>query len=256
MLGDRRSHGLWEATASPAPPSGVLEDNRKTDFLVVGAGFAGCSAARQLAADGHRVVILEAVEVGFGAAGRNSGLLNGGLWILPDEILRIMGKTYGERALDLLLGAPAAVKKMIAEEAIACDLVEKGTLHLSVGRKGLEEIQNRYRQRRARGQPVALLSAEETRRRVGGGNYTGALFDPEAGTIQPLSYVRGLAAAAVRHGAELFTNSAVTHVEREGQVWRASTDRGSVTAPWVIVASDCYSVGPWQKLADEQVKIA
>jgi glycine/D-amino acid oxidase-like deaminating enzyme len=256
MLGDRRSHGLWEATALPAPPSGTLQDNRRTDFLVVGAGFAGCSAARQLAANGHRVVILEAVEVGFGAAGRNSGLLNGGMWIPPDEILRIMGKTYGERVLDLLLGAPAAVKKTIAEEAISCDLVESGTLHLAVGRKGLEEIQNRYRQRRARGQPVALLSAEETRRRVGGGSYTGALFDPEAGTIQPLSYVRGLAAAAVRHGAELFTNSAVTHVEREGQAWRARTAGGSVTAPWIIVASDCYSIGPWRKLADEQVKIA
>ncbi len=202
------------------------------------------------------MILLEAVEVGFGAAGRNSGLLNGGLWILPDQIVGTMGLAYGERLLALLLGAPIAVRKVIADEGIPCDLKEKGTLHLAVGAKGLDEIRERHRQRRARGQPVELLSAEETRRRVGGGDYTGALFDPEAGTIQPLSYVRGLAAAAVRKGAELFTSSPVTHIERMGQAWRASTAGGSVTAPRVIVATDCYSVGPWRKLADEQVKIA
>lgn len=256
MLGDPRSHGLWEATARPAPRSEILEGDRTTDVLVVGAGFAGCSAARQLAASGHGVVLLEAFEVGFGAAGRNSGLLNGGMWILPDQIIRVMGRTHGERTLALLMGAPKAVRQIIAAEAIECDLVEKGTLHLAVGQKGLEEIRERCRQRQARGQPVELLSTEETRRRVGGGNYMGALFDPEAGTIQPLSYVRGLAAAAVRNGAELFTNSAVTHIERDGRAWRVKTARGSVVAPRVIVATDCYSIGPWRKLADEQVKLA
>jgi glycine/D-amino acid oxidase-like deaminating enzyme len=256
VLGDPRSHGLWEATASPAPRSAILNGNRTADFLVIGAGFAGCSAARQLAASGHRVVLLEAFEVGFGAAGRNSGLLNGGMWILPDEIIRVLGRTHGERTLALLMGGPSKVKQIIAEEAIDCDLVDKGTLHLAVGRKGLEEVRERCRQRQARGQPVAFLSSEETRRRVGGGNYTGALFDPEAGTIQPLSYVRGLAAAAIRKGAELFTNSAAAQIERDGQAWRLRTAGGSVAAPWVIVATDCYSIGPWQKLADEQVKLA
>ena len=36
---------------------------------------------------------------------------------------------------------------------------------------------------------------------------------------------------------------------------RVRAAEGSVTAPWVIVATDCYSVGPWRKLADEQVKV-
>ena len=173
----------------------------------------------------------------------------------PKKFPEIMGETYGERTLALLMSAPQAVKRIIADEGIACDLVERGTLHLAVGKKGLEEIQERYRQRRARRAPVELLSAEETRRRVGGGNYSGALFDPEAGTIQPLSYVRGLATAATRKGAKLFTSSAVTHVERKCHTWRVRAAGGSVTAPWVIVATDCYSVGPWRKLADEQVKV-
>ena len=48
---------------------------------------------------------------------------------------------------------------------------------------------------------------------MGSTRYAGALEDPRAGTVQPLSYVRGLARAAQGKGARIFTDSAVTEVE-------------------------------------------
>ena len=46
MMGDARSHGLWERTAPPAPETRPLDTVIDVDVAVVGAGYTGLSAAR------------------------------------------------------------------------------------------------------------------------------------------------------------------------------------------------------------------
>src|SRR5207244_12523153 len=44
-------------------------------------------------------------------------------------------------------------------------------------------------------------------RLTGSEAFPSVLLDPRAGTIQPLAYVRGLAQAAMRHGARIYAQS-------------------------------------------------
>src|SRR5271155_3062669 len=107
MQNDPLSHGLWEMTAPPAPPTAPLEGQVRVDVAVVGCGYTGLSAALHLAEAGAKVVALEAVEIGFGGAGRNVGLVNAGMWLAPDDIIERLGADYGERLLTFLGGGPA-----------------------------------------------------------------------------------------------------------------------------------------------------
>jgi len=253
MLNDPRSHGLWEKTAPAPPATRRLEETISADVVIVGGGYTGLSAALHLAEAGTNVVLLEAAEIGFGGAGRNVGLINAGMWVMPDDFPKELGPVHGERLLDLLGNGPALVRELIGKYAIACELEKNGTLHCAVGPEGLKELEERARQWQARGAPVTLLDAAETERRVGSGAYAGSLLDMRAGTLQPLAYARGLAHAAVKAGARLHTGSAVIGTDDVDGRKVVRTAAGEVTADWIIVATDAYSTGPWEQVRREQV---
>jgi glycine/D-amino acid oxidase-like deaminating enzyme len=255
MLNDSRSHGLWEKTAPFAPATTPLQGDTSVDVVIVGGGFTGISAALHLAEAGHHVIVLEGNEIGFGGAGRNVGLINAGMWVMPDDLPGALGDIHGERLLGLLGNAPQLVMELIDKHGIPCELERNGTLHCAVGDDGLKEITNRASQWQKRGADVRLLGATETARRIGTSAYTGSLLDMRAGTLQPLAYVRGLAKAAIAAGAVIHTGSRVTATERAGSGWRVRTDGGTVTAPWVIVSTDAYSTGPWESVRREQVHL-
>ncbi len=244
MKGDPRSHGLWERSAPPAPETGPLAGDIECDVAVVGGGYTGLSAALHLAEGGASVALLEGVEIGFGGSGRNVGLVNAGLWIMPEEVPALLGPLHGERLLAELGDAPGLVFDLVERHGIACEATRAGTLHCAVGASGLGEVAERARQWRARGAPVALLDARGAARAVGTSAYAGALLDRRAGTVQPLAYARGLADAALRAGAKLFTASPVETAEDEGTGWRLRTAAGSVRARRVVVATNAYTGGP------------
>lgn len=255
MLNDARSHGLWELTAPKAPETSILAGRVKADVAVVGGGYTGLSAALHLAEGGAEVALLEQVEIGFGGAGRNAGLVNAGMWVMPDVLTTILGNRYGERLVRLLGDAPQLVFDLIDRYGIECEAVRAGTLHCAVGAKGLEELKQRAAQWQRFGAPVSLLDAEETRTRIGTSAYTGSLLDLRAGTIQPLAYARGLAHAALGKGAKIFTRSKVVSAERIDGRWELKTDAGIVSAKWIIVATDVYTSGPWSDIRTEQVPL-
>ena len=255
MLNNARSHGLWELTAPPAPETAELLGSIKVDAAIIGGGYAGLSAALHLAEAGANVALLEAVEIGFGGAGRNVGLVNAGMWVMPDVVADMLGGDDGERLLQLLGDAPNLVFDLIDRHRIACEVERAGTLHCAVGLKGLKELEARAAQWSRRGAPVEVLNARDTEAKVGSQAYAGSLWDRRAGTIQPLAYARGLAGAALNAGAKIFTRSAVTSAGRIDGKWKLQTAAGHVIADRVIVATDAYATGPWSEVRTEQIHL-
>src|SRR5882724_9904870 len=180
---------------------GTAESDVVADVAIVGGGYTGLSTALHLAERGVAAVVLEAVEIGFGAAGRATGLVNAGLWVMPSALEETLGAVHGRRMLDLLSDSPRSVFDIVDKHRIACELKRAGTIHCGAGQKGLAEIKERARQWQALGAPVRVLDAAETRAKTGTSAYPGGLLDLRAGTIQPLAYARGLGAAAIASGA-------------------------------------------------------
>ena len=253
MLGNNRSHGLWELSAPPPPVTAQLTGGLSCDVVVIGAGYTGLSAALHLARSDKKVSVLEAHEIGFGASGRNSGLVNAGMWMMPDDLVATLGSIYGKRLINILGEAPRDVFALVALYGMQCEADHRGTYHLGVGERGLNQLRERVAQWQRLGAKVELLDAGETAKRTGAVGYTGSIYDTRAGTIQPLAYARGLARAALTEGANIFTNSKVVSFERVGTEWSVKTKLGKVSANWLVVSTDAYSLGPTALIRNEEV---
>lgn len=240
LTADPLSHGLWARTAPAAPETPALRGGARAQVAIIGAGYTGLSAALHLAEAGIEACVLDAAAPGFGGSGRNVGLVNAGMWVMPEDLPKTLGEVHGARLLETLGNAPSLVFDLIARHGIACEGVRAGTLHLAADAAGLKELHERARQWQARGAPVEMLDAAAARARVGGGAYLGALLDRRAGTIQPLAYARGLAGAALAAGARVHGGSPVDGVSRDGGEWVLTTPEGILRAPWLLVCAQAY----------------
>ncbi len=234
---------LWQATCSEACHSTALTAEITADLVVIGGGFTGCAAALEAANQGASVVLLEAQTIGHGGSGRNVGLVNAGLWLPPDAVIAALGDGPGRHLIEVLSEAPSQVFDLIARHDISCEATRNGTLHLAHAPSGLRDLESRHRQGNQFGAPLQLLGAAETARRTGSDLYHGALFDPRAGTVQPLSYCTGLARAAQQAGAQIFTGSAVKQLSRDRGRWQVQTAQGRVAAKAILLATNAYFDG-------------
>jgi glycine/D-amino acid oxidase-like deaminating enzyme len=236
----KTGHNLWDATARTHSGTRPLEEQALADLVVIGGGFTGCSAALHAAGQGAKVRLLEAETIGHGGSGRNVGLVNAGLWMPPDEVEEKLGRETGAKLNAVLAAAPDLVFSLIERHGMECEATRVGTLHCAHSAAGLADLEARFRQQSVRGAPMSLLDAAETEARTGTSAYRGALFDARAGTIQPLAYCRGLAGAAQAAGAQLHERSAVHRIERDGGDWLVRTEKGSVRARGLLLATNAY----------------
>jgi glycine/D-amino acid oxidase-like deaminating enzyme len=232
---------LWSATAAPGPVLQQLAADVRAQVVIIGGGYTGLSAALHLAASDRDTVVLEAVEIGDRASGLNGGQVIPGVKHDPDVLEELFGPDVGARLVQTVASGPDLVFELIRKHEISCAATRTGWIQPATSPAALDAITARVEQWRRRGADVRLLSAAETARLTGSQRYSGGWIDRRGGTVQPLSYVRGLARVAAEAGARIFSRSPATRLERAGREWRVQTPRGSVASPTVILATDAYT---------------
>jgi glycine/D-amino acid oxidase-like deaminating enzyme len=239
---------LYRDTAEPAPPTPPLEGDARADVAVVGGGITGLSTALHVAEKGAKVILLEAEEPGWGASGRNGGQVNAGLKLDPDVVERDHGVELGGRMNALAGAAPGFVFDLIQRHAIRCEARQNGTLRAAVGANHAAAIRISVEQLIRRGAPVEYWEGPEVARATGTARYVAALVDRRGGDLNPLSFARGLARAAIGAGALVHGGTRVSRLESAGGSWKLHTDRGSVVAEQVVLATNGYTDDLWPGL--------
>src|SRR6202165_670807 len=198
-----RRPSLYADTAVAPVPTPPLDVDRTVSVAIIGAGFAGLSTALHLAEQGIDTIVLEAQEPGWGASGNNGGQLNPGLKLDPDTIEAAFGADLGRRMIAFAYNTPTFTLDLIRRLGIACEARQNGTLRAAYHQINAAAVEATAEQCLRRGMPVTLLDRNAVRAATGADRYLAAMRDARGGDVQPLSYARGLARAALAAGAAI-----------------------------------------------------
>jgi glycine/D-amino acid oxidase-like deaminating enzyme len=232
----------WEAYR---PVAGELVDvPKEVPVAIVGGGYAGLSAALELAKHGIDALVLEANELGFGASTRNGGAVSGGVNLGKSFSGRTLAVERG-RADHILADASDAfslVDRLIGEEGIACCWEKPGRFvgawtprHFAAQQRRLDLLNDAARS------GARMVPRNRQREEIASDFYHGGMVVERSGKLHPALYYKGLLDACRRRGVAVCAKAAVGRIAREGSGWRLDTARGAVSAGEVVVATNGYT---------------
>src|SRR6266481_2499023 len=186
---------LWAAVTPSGPDLSELTGTQTADVVVVGAGFTGLSTALHLREVGVDVAIVEAMEPGWGASGRNNGQVIPTLSRPdPDDIIAKHGAA-GERFVAMLRDSASTLFDIARRYQIQAEQEQSGWVQPVHSPGRIKIAERRVRQWSKFGAPVELLSREQTRDMTGSDAWFGGFWNKTGGHINPLALARGLVRA-------------------------------------------------------------
>ncbi len=227
----------YEASVNRPRPAPPLQGAVQADVVVVGGGFAGLSAALELAQQGLSVVLLEADRVGSGASGRNGGQAIVGFASGQGPFEQQLGAADAQRAWDMSLQAVDLIEQRMAAHGMDCDW-RRGYTYVADSPKKARALREECDDHNLRGVPSAWAEGADVARFIDSPRYVAAFHEQRSGHLHPLKYALGLARAAEAAGVRIFEGSPVTGLRR-GATLVAGTAQGQVTARFGVLAGNC-----------------
>lgn len=230
----------YEASVTRRAPAAALAERTRADVCVVGGGYAGLSAALELADRGYEVVLLEAQRVGWGASGRNGGQVIVGFGSDGESAIeQQFQREEARRAWEVSVEGLRLVHERIGRFGIECEY-QPGYLSLAVKprkaqalRRWMDHVHNAY------GYPLRWIGPAEIGQWVASGRFHAATYDEASGHLHPLKYCLGLADAALARGVRVHENSPVFVVER-GARPLVKTAQGECECRFVVLGGNVY----------------
>ena len=212
------------------------------DVVVVGAGYTGLSAARQLARSGASVAVVDRGQLGSGASSRNAGQVLTGLKLDAVTLVSRYGESRARELFAMSQEAMTALADIIDVEQIACEFEQTGHLQAAAKPSHLRALREEQTVlARVFGHDVTIVEPRNQSMELGARGYHGLLVDEQSRALNPAKYAHGLATAATRSGAVVFEWAAVSRIMRTADGWTIATARGALEARDVLIATNGYT---------------
>jgi glycine/D-amino acid oxidase-like deaminating enzyme/nitrite reductase/ring-hydroxylating ferredoxin subunit len=225
-----RHESIWLDT-TPRSDFGTLERSLRVDTVVVGGGIAGISAAHELDAAGQRVALLERDRIIEGATGRSTAKVTSQHGLIYDSLIDTVGEQAASQYADANQAAIETIADTVAEYDIDCGF-DRAPAYTYV-RPGEDDEEIRDEVRAARRLDIPANFASETGLPYDTG---GAVEFPDQAYFDPRSYLLELAGRIDDGDSRVREGTTVEAIEG-GSRCRVETDRGTVTASNVVVAT-------------------
>lgn len=240
------ANGISAISDAPARPR--LTFNLDVDIVVVGAGLAGLTAAREAAAKGASVVVLESQRVGWNASGNNLGTVMPGFGVPIAEIIERIGYDNARELWALSQEGADYVRATATDEAMRDVALTDGALEVSNVDVGEQLIGRLQTLSEDFGTEVEGWQIDRVRESLKTQRYFHAIHYPKAFQIDGRQYVHGLAELAEKAGVRIFEDSPVVSIDPNGIRKRVATPSAKLRCSDIILAGNVHLGSPARRL--------
>ena len=229
----------WLNDLTPRQNIKSLEKNKTCEWLVIGAGYTGLSAARKLAQlhSNQKIILIDAQLAGEGASGRNSGYLvdttlNDGFTSNKDL------ENYKKKADIYELGINV-IKKFIKEHQVDCDWNNSGKFFAS-SKIADEKILKKFSATLSiLGFEYNLLDNKELSKRLGTSFYNIALYTKGGVLLHPGKLVRAMI-DVLPNNVQLLENSSLIKWNKNNDIVSCYFKNGIIKTKNIIFATNGF----------------
>lgn len=235
---------LWGATATPLRAFPALAGDAQADVVIIGAGYTGLSAAHHLAQSGLSAIVLEANRPGWGASGRNGGVITAKFRISFPAVAAAHGQPMAKRMYEIALEATDILTELVETYDIdAARLTRTGQVKAAHNHETLAYAVKEAEWLRSElgDTTMSVLDARQVREETGSNGFVGGVLNAGSGGIHPLNYLHGLADGIARGGVPIHAGTPALRLRREGDGVLVETPGGVVRAKQAIIATNSYS---------------
>ena len=212
----------------------------KSDYVIVGGGLVGLSAAYQIlqAKQGASLCVLEKESaVASHQSTRNSGVIHTGIYYKPG--------TFKAR---LCVEGRLSILAFAQQHEVTHSICGKLIVATSTGE--LQQIKNLHQRAQSNGVNVTLLSPEQIKDREPFVEGVGGLWVPDAGVIDFAGLAQALVKEITRLGGQVLTNAKLSAATRTGQGWILSGNFDLIHAGYVVNCAGLHSDSVARKFGD------
>jgi glycine/D-amino acid oxidase-like deaminating enzyme len=232
---------LWAAMTPAGPDLPKLVGTAEADVIVVGGGFTGLSTALHLREAGVDVAVVEAMEPGWGASGRNNGQVIPTLSRPDPEDIVARHGAAGERFVNLLRDCASTLFEVARRYQIQAEQEQAGWVQPVHSPGRIKIAERRVRQWSKFGAAVEILSRDQTRQMLGSDAWFGGFWNKTGGHINPLALARGLARVVLEQGGRIYARSPAISFERRNGRWIVRTEKGEISGRALVMATNAYT---------------
>ena len=242
------SKSIYQLDITPPDFRGALCTDITCDIAIIGGGLTGVSTALSLSEKGLNVCLFEAGSIGDGGSGRNGGQICQGWSTNFEKLLKYIDPKLQKDMWQTGIEGPPLIKDRIEKYNIDCD-VQWGYVHTAIHKGHMRELDDYQRRFEQRGysQLTALPDKSSLFNYICSDAYIGGLYDSGSGHLHPLKYLIGLAKAATKAGAHIYTNSPISSIQTTKHTNKLITENGLIiSAEQLIICGNVYlgSVAP------------
>ncbi|WP_150466289.1 NAD(P)/FAD-dependent oxidoreductase [Francisella sp. SYW-9] len=237
---DEKCGWYKEANISNTKSIKRLEGKHNADYVVIGSGFCGVSAARQLAKHkpNAHIILIDAQRVGQAAAGRNSGFVID----LPHKFaLENPDLEFKQKILKLNRLAISNLDSLIKTYDIKCQWSAAGKYQGAVGSRGEDFLNHFEKLLKELKEEYKIVERESLAKVIGTNYYSRAIYTPGTYLVQPAALIKGLA-DSLPENVTLLEESPIYNINKKADKWELlSSTNNSINTSNLLLTTGIFT---------------